>query len=286
MLGSVAALFGLFLGAPGFISLRRSGRGRRQRRSRTPEYARRGFAELSTAATLCALLVLALDGRWAERPDRPDNAGRAVSLLLLAETGLLLPLRLSPRLALRGGIWLHDGPAVCAGLHGRPRDSCWRSSHSSFAERPEVQRAAPARGRAGPRGRARRSAAGITRRGSPGEHRAGRRDRPARPRLSRLGSLAQCGPRARGGRRAAASPLAAEYKTRLEIVTSRHVAPAVRLVRVEPGARRGCSGTLPRRRADRRDAGARRRPRLRPSRVPSALAVNPARHGHGCAGMR
>src|SRR5262249_25881737 len=52
------------------------------------EYARRGFAELSTAATLCVLLVLAC-GRWSAS-GRLEGAGRAVSLLLLGETGLLL----------------------------------------------------------------------------------------------------------------------------------------------------------------------------------------------------
>jgi hypothetical protein len=52
------------------------------------EYARRGFAELSTAASLCVLLIM-LQSRWGA-PDRFDRAARVVSLGLLAETGLLL----------------------------------------------------------------------------------------------------------------------------------------------------------------------------------------------------
>ena len=87
VLGSVAALFGLFLGLQAAYLFgdpaAAVGSG-----VTYAEYARRGFAELSTAATLCALLVLALS-RWGA-PGSPDNAGRAVSLLLLAETALLL----------------------------------------------------------------------------------------------------------------------------------------------------------------------------------------------------
>jgi hypothetical protein len=87
VLASVAALFGLFLalqlsylfGDPAAAV----GSG-----VTYAEYARRGFAELSTAATLCVLLVLAC-GRWSES-GRLDGAGRAVSLLLLGETGFLL----------------------------------------------------------------------------------------------------------------------------------------------------------------------------------------------------
>ena len=87
VLASVAALFGLFLalqlsylfGDPAAAV----GSG-----VTYAEYARRGFAELSTAATLCVLLVLAC-GRWSAS-GRLDGAGRAVSLLLLGETGLLL----------------------------------------------------------------------------------------------------------------------------------------------------------------------------------------------------
>jgi hypothetical protein len=87
VLGSVAALFGLFLalqlsylfGDPAAAV----GSG-----ITYAEYARRGFAELSTAATFCVLLILAL-GRWGA-DGRVDGAGRAVSLLLLGETGLLL----------------------------------------------------------------------------------------------------------------------------------------------------------------------------------------------------
>jgi Domain of unknown function (DUF4173) len=87
VLASVAALFGLFLalqlsylfGDPAAAV----GSG-----VTYAEYARRGFAELSTAATLCVLLVLA-SGRWSAS-GRLDGAGRAVSLLLLGETGLLL----------------------------------------------------------------------------------------------------------------------------------------------------------------------------------------------------
>ena len=87
VLGSVAALFGFFLalqlsylfGDPAAAV----GSG-----VTYAEYARRGFAELSTAATLCVLLILAL-GRWGA-PGHRDGAARAVSLLLLAETGLLL----------------------------------------------------------------------------------------------------------------------------------------------------------------------------------------------------
>ena len=52
------------------------------------EYARRGFAELTIVATLCALLILALD-RCAER-GRLDGIVRLVEWLLLLETELLL----------------------------------------------------------------------------------------------------------------------------------------------------------------------------------------------------
>jgi hypothetical protein len=87
VLGSVAALFGFFLalqlsylfGDPAAAV----GSG-----VTYAEYARRGFAELSTAATLCMLLILAL-GRW-DTSSHLDSAARAVSLLLLGETGLLL----------------------------------------------------------------------------------------------------------------------------------------------------------------------------------------------------
>jgi len=87
VLASVAALFGLFLalqlsylfGDPAAAV----GSG-----VTYAEYARRGFAELSTTATLCVLLILAC-GRWSAS-GRLDGAGRALSLLLLGETGLLL----------------------------------------------------------------------------------------------------------------------------------------------------------------------------------------------------
>jgi len=52
------------------------------------EYARRGFAELTTVATLCILLILALD-RCAER-GRFEAAVRVVAWLLIVETVLLL----------------------------------------------------------------------------------------------------------------------------------------------------------------------------------------------------
>ena len=87
VLGSMAALFGLFLalqlaylfGDPAAAA----GSG-----VTYAEYARRGFAELSTAATLCVLLIMVLSRGGA--PDRLHGAVRAVSLVLLAETGLLL----------------------------------------------------------------------------------------------------------------------------------------------------------------------------------------------------
>jgi len=87
VLASVAALFGLFLalqlsylfGDPAAAV----GSG-----VTYAESARRGFAELSTTATLCVLLILAC-GRWSAS-GRLDGAGRALSLLLLGETGLLL----------------------------------------------------------------------------------------------------------------------------------------------------------------------------------------------------
>ena len=91
VLASVAALFGLFLalqlsylfGDPAAAV----GSG-----ITYAEYARRGFAELSTAATLCVLLILALGGAIGQSSasGRLDGAGRVVSLLLLGETGLLL----------------------------------------------------------------------------------------------------------------------------------------------------------------------------------------------------
>lgn len=95
VLASVAALFGLFLalqlsylfGDPAAAV----GSG-----VTYAEYARRGFAELSTAATLSVLLVLGLGGGLGgacgrgSASGRLDGAGRAVSLLLLGETGLLL----------------------------------------------------------------------------------------------------------------------------------------------------------------------------------------------------
>jgi hypothetical protein len=87
VLGAVAALFGLFLGLQ--LSYLFGDPAAAVGSGVTyAEYARRGFAELSTAATLCALLILALS-RWGA-PGRLDGAARAVSLLLLSETGLLL----------------------------------------------------------------------------------------------------------------------------------------------------------------------------------------------------
>jgi len=87
VLGSVAALFGLFLGLQ--LSYLFGNPAAAVGSGVTyAEYARRGFAELSTAATLCALLILALS-RWGA-PGHLDGAARAVSLLLVAETGLLL----------------------------------------------------------------------------------------------------------------------------------------------------------------------------------------------------
>ncbi len=52
------------------------------------EYARRGFNELTIVATLCALLVIALDGRT--RGGDGDRAVRVVAIVLVAETLLLL----------------------------------------------------------------------------------------------------------------------------------------------------------------------------------------------------
>ncbi len=87
VLGSVAVLFGLFLGLQ--LSYLFGDPAAAVGSGVTyAEYARRGFAELSTAATLCMLLILAL-GRWGA-PGHWDGTARAVSLLLLGETGLLL----------------------------------------------------------------------------------------------------------------------------------------------------------------------------------------------------
>ena len=52
------------------------------------EYARRGFNELTIVATLCALLVIALDGR--ARGGDGERAVRVVAIALVAETLLLL----------------------------------------------------------------------------------------------------------------------------------------------------------------------------------------------------
>jgi hypothetical protein len=106
ILASVAGLFGLFLllqlsylyGDPAAMV----GSG-----TSYAEHARRGFGELSTAASICIVLILALD-RWgapsANRtwggaasllPQTPpphslERAARGISLLLVAETSLLL----------------------------------------------------------------------------------------------------------------------------------------------------------------------------------------------------
>ena len=87
VLVSVAGLFGLFLllqlsylyGDPAAIV----GSG-----TSYAEHARRGFGELSTAATICIILILALD-RWGSAGVF-ERAARAISLLLVAETMLLL----------------------------------------------------------------------------------------------------------------------------------------------------------------------------------------------------
>jgi len=87
VLASVAGLFGLFLllqlsylyGDPAAIV----GSG-----TSYAEHARRGFGELSTAATICIILILALD-RWGAAGIF-ERAARAISLLLVAETVLLL----------------------------------------------------------------------------------------------------------------------------------------------------------------------------------------------------
>ena len=87
VLASVAGLFGLFLllqlsylyGDPAAIV----GSG-----TSYAEHARRGFGELSTAATICIILILALD-RWGSAGVF-ERAARWISLLLVAETVLLL----------------------------------------------------------------------------------------------------------------------------------------------------------------------------------------------------
>jgi len=87
VLASVAGLFGLFLllqvsylyGDPAAIV----GSG-----TSYAEHARRGFGELSTAATICIILILALD-RWGAA-GAFERAARWISLLLVAETTLLL----------------------------------------------------------------------------------------------------------------------------------------------------------------------------------------------------
>jgi hypothetical protein len=87
VLASVAGLFGLFLlvqlsylyGDPAAIV----GSG-----TSYAEHARRGFGELSTAATICIILILALD-RWGAA-GAFERAARSISLLLVAETTLLL----------------------------------------------------------------------------------------------------------------------------------------------------------------------------------------------------
>jgi Domain of unknown function (DUF4153) len=99
VLGSVAALFGLFLGLQAAY-LFGDPAGVVGSGVTYAEYARRGFAELSTAATLCALLILALSRCGA--PGHLDSAARAVSLLLVAETGLLL-------VSAFRRVWLYEG---------------------------------------------------------------------------------------------------------------------------------------------------------------------------------
>jgi len=87
VLASVAGLFGLFLllqlsylyGDPAAIV----GSG-----TSYAEHARRGFGELSTAATICIILILALD-RWGAA-GAFERVARWISLLLVAETTLLL----------------------------------------------------------------------------------------------------------------------------------------------------------------------------------------------------
>jgi hypothetical protein len=87
ILASVAGLFGLFLllqlsylyGDPAAMV----GSG-----TSYAEHARRGFGELSAAASICIILILALD-RWGA-PSAFERAARGISLLLVAETTLLL----------------------------------------------------------------------------------------------------------------------------------------------------------------------------------------------------
>ncbi len=87
VLASVAGLFGLFLllqvsylyGDPAAIV----GSG-----TSYAEHARRGFGELSTASTICIILILVLD-RWGAA-GAFERAARWISLLLVAETTLLL----------------------------------------------------------------------------------------------------------------------------------------------------------------------------------------------------
>jgi hypothetical protein len=113
ILGSVAALFGLFLvlqlsylfgNAP---SVPGSG-------ITFAEYARRGFGELTVVATLCTLLILALDPRAAR--DGGNRVVRLLELVVIAELQLLL-LSAYHRVNLYAGAYGYTVPRLYAQVY-------------------------------------------------------------------------------------------------------------------------------------------------------------------------
>ena len=168
VLGSIVGLFGVFLllqltylfgNAPAV-----AGSG-----ITFAEYARRGFNELTIVATLCALLLMALDRHAQRGSARGGGAPRGLG----PRGGDAAPagVRVPPRLALRGRVRLHHHAPVRAGLHGRDGAVLLRLA---WELRAVVDPAAGPLGRRPRRaGVRRRSATGTTRRGSCGRTSSG-----------------------------------------------------------------------------------------------------------------
>ncbi len=160
------------------------------------EYARRGFAELTVVASLCALLILGL-----ERGARSGSRERAIRGLALAVIALLWVLLVS---AFRR-LWLYEeaygfttarlyAQVYMVVVAGEPPDAGDRP-------RPRPRRAAAAASHGGGRRRHGDRAQSLEPRGldrAP-EPRAGRTGWPPRRPLPRLGPVGQRPPCSRGG---------------------------------------------------------------------------------------